>query len=58
MPITPAPAPRPAQPGDTRGHAVPSKRLKDLIEGTVEPAGHPTDAFDTAAIIHLTDYQQ
>jgi len=25
---------------------------------TGEPTGHPNDAFDTAAIIHLTDYQQ
>jgi len=25
---------------------------------TGETAGHPTGAFDTAAIIHLIDYQQ
>lgn len=25
---------------------------------TGQPAGHPSDAFDTAAIIHLTHYQQ
>ncbi len=25
---------------------------------TGERAGHPNDAFDTAAIIHLADYQQ
>ncbi len=25
---------------------------------TGQPAGHPTDAFDTAAIVHLADYQQ
>jgi hypothetical protein len=25
---------------------------------TGEPTGHPGDAFDTAAIIHLADYQQ
>jgi len=25
---------------------------------TGHPAGHPSDAFDTAAIIHLADYQQ
>jgi hypothetical protein len=25
---------------------------------TGEPTGHPNDAFDTAAIVHLTDYQQ
>ena len=25
---------------------------------TGQPAGHPNDAFDTAAIIHLADYQQ
>jgi len=25
---------------------------------TGERAGHPSDAFDTAAIIHLADYQQ
>ena len=24
---------------------------------TGQPTGHPTDAFDTAAIIHLADYQ-
>ena len=30
----------------------------DAILRTGEPAGHPSDAFDTAAIIHLTDYQQ
>jgi hypothetical protein len=25
---------------------------------TGQPAGHPNDAFDTAAIIHLVNYQQ
>ena len=25
---------------------------------TGQPTGHPEDAFDTAAIIHLADYQQ
>ncbi len=25
---------------------------------TGQPTGHPADAFDTAAIIHLADYQQ
>lgn len=25
---------------------------------TGEPAGHPSDAFDTAAAIHLADYRQ
>ena len=30
----------------------------DAILRTGERAGHPNDAFDTAAIIHLTDYQQ
>ena len=25
---------------------------------TGQPIGHPNDAFDTAAIIHLADYQQ
>lgn len=25
---------------------------------TGQPTGHPNDAFDTAAIIHLVDYQQ
>jgi len=25
---------------------------------TGQPTGHPNDAFDTAAIIHLADYQQ
>jgi hypothetical protein len=25
---------------------------------TGEPTGHPNDAFDTAAIIHLADHQQ
>jgi hypothetical protein len=25
---------------------------------TGQPAGHPNDAFDTAAIVHLADYQQ
>ncbi len=25
---------------------------------TGQPTGHPSDAFDTAAIIHLADYQQ
>jgi len=25
---------------------------------TGQPTGHPTDAFDTAAIIHLVDYQR
>ncbi len=30
----------------------------DAILQTGERAGHPSDAFDTAAIIHLTDYQQ
>jgi len=30
----------------------------DAILRTGECAGHPSDAFDTAAIIHLTDYQQ
>jgi hypothetical protein len=25
---------------------------------TGEPTGHPSDAFDTAAILHLTNYQQ
>jgi hypothetical protein len=119
------------QAGDTKGMPVPPKRLKDLIEGTVDhhasqarpalqevtirwrgsfgyltaragagndndtkiplcrieylgddqdwgiaiydpatetytasllrtgqPTGHPNDAFDTAAIVHLADYQQ
>jgi hypothetical protein len=30
----------------------------DAILRTGERAGPPSDAFDTAAIIHLTDYQQ
>jgi len=30
----------------------------DATLHTGERAGHPSDAFDTAAIIHLTDYQQ
>ncbi len=30
----------------------------DAILRTGERAGHPSDAFDTAAIIHLADYQQ
>jgi hypothetical protein len=30
----------------------------DAILRTGERAGHPNDAFDTAAIIHLADYQQ
>jgi hypothetical protein len=25
---------------------------------TGEPAGHPNDAYDTAALVHLTDYQK
>jgi len=25
---------------------------------TGQPAGHPSDAFDTAAIVHLTDHRQ
>ncbi len=30
----------------------------EAILRTGQRAGHPTDAFDTAAIIHLADYQQ
>lgn len=30
----------------------------DTILRTGEHAGHPADALDTAAIVHLTDYQQ
>ena len=30
----------------------------DAVLRTGEPDGHPNDAFDTAAIIHLADYQQ
>ena len=30
----------------------------DAILATGERTGHPSDAFDTAAIIHLADYKQ
>jgi hypothetical protein len=29
-----------------------------VVLHTGQRAGHPNEAFDTAAIIHLTDYQQ
>lgn len=35
-----------------------TETYEDAILRTGERAGHPTDAFDTAAIIHLADYQQ
>jgi hypothetical protein len=30
----------------------------ETVLRTGQQAGHPSDAFDTAAIIHLADYQQ
>ena len=35
-----------------------TETYNDAILRTGERAGHPNDAFDTAAIIHLADYQQ
>ncbi len=54
----PHPVPRRRRPLGFAIYDPATETYTDAILRTGERAGHPNDAFDTAAIIHLTDYQQ